>query len=125
MRTKINRPVVTIDNKRTEASHMHWYDLGYSDAQEDFLDKDSDAYGTAYDNGLEDGRKKEPVSTRNNDHIFDRGWCEGRDSAEIEFVKNGTLNVPMDVLQDKWSLIELQIKGIAHILRKAERNAND
>ena len=127
MRHKINRPPTRTDQP-SPSPRQEWYDLGYSDAQEDFGvfdDEDSDAYDTGYDNGLEDGRKKEPVSTRNNDHIFDRGWCEGRDSAEIEFVKSGTLNVSMDVLQDKWSLIELQIKGIAHILREAERKAND
>ena len=64
MRTKINRPVVTIDNKRTEASHMHWYDIGYQDSVEDSLMTQSVAYDVGYENGLEDGRKeKKPKST--------------------------------------------------------------
>jgi hypothetical protein len=55
MKTKINRPDRN-DNPHT--TQQEWYDLGYSDAQEDELDKDSDAYDTGYDDGLADGRKE-------------------------------------------------------------------
>ena len=122
MRTKINRPVA--ETRNVHHNRQEWYDLGYSDAQEDFINnKDSDAYDTGYDNGLTDGRK-EPTQQQHT-RIFDQGWCEGRDSAEIEFVKNGRISAPIDVLQDKWSLIELQIKGIIHILRSAEGETDD
>ena len=53
MRTKINRPVA----QHKTSPQQEWYDLGYADALEDSLDKDSDAYDTGYDNGLTDGRE--------------------------------------------------------------------
>lgn len=56
MKTKINRPV----NRQGRDSGVigltqEWYDLGYSDAEEDCLTSESDAYDTGYDNGRADG----------------------------------------------------------------------
>ena len=48
---KINRPVVTIHNKKTEASNLHWYDLGYEDAV-----LDHDLTDTNYDTGWMEAR---------------------------------------------------------------------
>ena len=54
-RNKINRP--TADDPRN-GTRQEWYDLGYSDAEEDCLTSEGDAYDTGYDNGREDGLKE-------------------------------------------------------------------
>lgn len=49
---------------------------------------------------------------------YDRGWMDGRDSAENEFEEKGRLqNV---VGGGRWYALKHQIRGIIHILRNGE-----
>ena len=45
---------------------------------------------------------------------YDQGWCDGRDSAEIEFENNGY--IAHVVGGGRWGAIKLQIRGIINIL---------
>jgi hypothetical protein len=54
------------------------------------------------------------ISDLKNDD-YDRGWMDGRDSAENEFENFG--RIPRCIGGSKWCAIKHQIRGIIHILR--------
>lgn len=73
MRTKINRPAKEgYRDPGVTGLIQQWYDLGYSDALEDWPDLDSEAYDKGYENGLEDALKIDQICSKSEDSIQTR-----------------------------------------------------